>query len=170
MFRYKYVLDIDGNGWSARFKRLMSTNSAVLKSTIFPEWCAGKPPLRLTRRYTDRIQPWVHYIPIKADLTDLYDVLTFFRAGHDSMGEEIATEGKKWSKAFWRREDMVAYQFRWGSLPSFAYFVFMILDRRAGPSRLYTDTRSRPDSSSRYPASWRIIETQHPTPSAGWTS
>jgi hypothetical protein len=36
--RYKYILDIDGNGWSARFKRLMSTNSAVLKSTIFPEW------------------------------------------------------------------------------------------------------------------------------------
>jgi hypothetical protein len=58
---YKYMLDIgmcsrsrrkgcqaeqsDGNGWSARFKRLMSTNSVILKSTIFPEW------------YTDRIQP-----------------------------------------------------------------------------------------------------------------
>jgi hypothetical protein len=29
---------VDGNGWSARFKRLMTTNSVVLKSTIFPEW------------------------------------------------------------------------------------------------------------------------------------
>lgn len=35
----------DGNGWSSRFKRLMSTNSLILKSTIFPEW------------YADRIQP-----------------------------------------------------------------------------------------------------------------
>ena len=43
--QYKYMLDIDGNGWSARFKRLMTTNSVILKSTIFPEW------------YTDRVQP-----------------------------------------------------------------------------------------------------------------
>ncbi|WWC86254.1 uncharacterized protein L201_001127 [Kwoniella dendrophila CBS 6074] len=98
--QYKYLLDIDGNGWSARFKRLMTTNSVVLKSTIFPEW------------YTDRIQPWVHYIPIKADLTDLYDVLSFFRGGHDDLAKEIAIQGTKWSKSFWRKEDMVAYQFR----------------------------------------------------------
>lgn len=36
--KHKYLLDIDGNGWSARFKRLMSTNSLILKATIFPEW------------------------------------------------------------------------------------------------------------------------------------
>lgn len=35
---YKYLLDIDGNAWSGRFHRLLSSNSVVLKSTIFPEW------------------------------------------------------------------------------------------------------------------------------------
>jgi len=40
-------MDVDGNGWSGRFHRLMSTKSVVLKSTIFPEW------------YTERIMPWV---------------------------------------------------------------------------------------------------------------
>ena len=52
---YKYIMDvsfhagaaldawltavkIDGNGWSARFKRLMTSNSLIFKSTIFPEW------------------------------------------------------------------------------------------------------------------------------------
>lgn len=35
---YKYLLDLDGNAWSGRFHRLLSSNSAVLKSTIFPEW------------------------------------------------------------------------------------------------------------------------------------
>lgn len=35
---YKYALDIDGNAWSGRFHRLLSSNSAILKSTIFPEW------------------------------------------------------------------------------------------------------------------------------------
>lgn len=105
--KYKYVFDIDGNGWSARFKRLISTNSCVIKTTIFPEW------------YQDRIQPWVHYVPVKADLTDLYDVMAFFRGsgedakgGHDALAEEIAMEGKKWSHRYWRKEDMVAYLFR----------------------------------------------------------
>lgn len=62
--------------------------------------------------------PWVHYVPVKTDLTDLYDVMTFFRGdvsgnpGHDDMAKEIANAGKAWSKAFWRKEDMTAYMFR----------------------------------------------------------
>ncbi|ODO07250.1 hypothetical protein L198_00829 [Cryptococcus wingfieldii CBS 7118] len=99
---YKYLLDLDGNGWSARFKRLMTTQSVVLKSTIFPEW------------YTDRIQPWVHYVPLKASLTDLYDVLAFFRSSpsHDDLAKGIGQAGREWSLAYWRKEDMIAYQFR----------------------------------------------------------
>ncbi|KAG8991395.1 Glycosyltransferase Family 90 domain containing protein [Tulasnella sp. 427] len=103
---WKYVMDVDGNGWSARFKRLMTSNSLIFKSTIFPEW------------YSDRIQPWVHYIPIKNDFTDLYDVLTFFHGdvsgnnSHDDLAEMIARQGKEWSLAFWRKEDMTAYMFR----------------------------------------------------------
>lgn len=72
----------------------------MLKSTIFPEW------------YSDRIQPWLHYVPIKADLTDVYDVMTFFHDGHDDMAQQIAADGKEWSKTYWRQEDMVSYQFR----------------------------------------------------------
>lgn len=109
----KYLLDVDGNGWSARFKRLMSSRSAVLKATIFPEW------------YADRVQEWLHYIPIAADMGDLYDVTQFFlgpgasaAAGseeqkqRDAMGKEIGEAGREWSRTFWRHEDMVAYQFR----------------------------------------------------------
>lgn len=35
---YKYALDVDGNGWSSRFHRLLSSGSPVLKMTMFPEW------------------------------------------------------------------------------------------------------------------------------------
>lgn len=42
---FRYILDVDGNAWSARFKRLLSTGSLVLKSSIFPEW------------WSDRIMP-----------------------------------------------------------------------------------------------------------------
>ncbi|KZT32405.1 hypothetical protein SISSUDRAFT_994071 [Sistotremastrum suecicum HHB10207 ss-3] len=115
---YKYVMDIDGNGWSARFKRLMTSKSLVFKTTIHPEW------------YQDRVMPWLHYVPIQNDFSDLYDAMLFFhgdlnaevdqnkggggegRRGHDEIAKRIAMEGRKWSLEFWRMEDMCAYQFR----------------------------------------------------------
>lgn len=110
-YQYKFLMDVDGNGWSGRFHRLMSTKSIVLKSTvrsilplnydmaegihlqIFPEW------------YSERIMPWVQcvlresrsstfftdflflsYVPIKVDYSDLYDVMTFFIGTPDGRG------------------------------------------------------------------------------------
>jgi len=32
------ALDVDGNGWSSRFHRLLMSGSVVLKSTIYSEW------------------------------------------------------------------------------------------------------------------------------------
>ncbi len=105
-YQYKYLMDVDGNGWSGRFHRLMSTRSLVLKSTAFPEW------------YNDRVQPWVHYVPIKIDYSDLYDVMAFFigtpdgQGGHDSIAERIAENGRVWAQTYWRRVDMAAYMYR----------------------------------------------------------
>ena len=31
-------LQVDGNGWSGRFKRLITSNSLVFKSTLYLEW------------------------------------------------------------------------------------------------------------------------------------
>ncbi|BGP32303.1 hypothetical protein JCM10296v2_004084 [Rhodotorula toruloides] len=103
---YKYLIDVDGNGWSGRFHRLMSTRSVVLKSTAFPEW------------YQDRIQEWVHYVPIKVDYSDVYDTMAFFvgtpdgQGGHDSMAEKIGEAGRQWARDFWRYADMAAYMYR----------------------------------------------------------
>jgi hypothetical protein len=52
------------------------------------------------------------------DLTDLYDIMTFFRGdggsnpGHDDLASKIAAAGKQWSNTFWRKEDQTAYMFR----------------------------------------------------------
>ncbi|KAL5485021.1 hypothetical protein ACEPAI_7663 [Sanghuangporus weigelae] len=104
--RYKYVIDVDGNGWSSRFKRLMASNSLIFKSTVYPEW------------FVDRIQPWVHYVPIAYDYSDLYDAFIFFRGditgagNHDELAKKIALAGSKWASTFWRQEDATAYMFR----------------------------------------------------------
>ncbi|KAF9004583.1 glycosyl transferase family 90-domain-containing protein [Cyathus striatus] len=108
--KYKYVIDVDGNGWSGRFKRLMTTNAMVFKSTIYPEW------------YADRVAPWVHYVPIQLDLSDLHDALLFFH-----LARKIAKAGREWSLTFWRREDLIAYFFRL----LLEYARLMSLDREA---------------------------------------
>lgn len=104
--KHKYIIDVDGNGWSARFQGLMSTGSLIFKSTIMPEW------------WNDRIQPWVHFIPVKLDYSDLHDSLAFFAGdvdglgGDDELAQEIANQGKEWAAKFYRKEDMTAYVFR----------------------------------------------------------
>ncbi|KDQ51342.1 glycosyltransferase family 90 protein [Jaapia argillacea MUCL 33604] len=104
--RYKYVMDVDGNGWSSRYKRLITSNSLIFKSTIYREW------------FQDRVQPWVHYVPIQIDFSDLYDSLIFFRGdlngvgAHDELAKKIAGAGREWSRSFWRREDLTAYMYR----------------------------------------------------------
>jgi hypothetical protein len=97
---------MDGNGWSSRFKRLMTTKSLIFKASVYPEW------------FTERLMPWVHYVPVQVDFSDLYDALAFFRGGvngeggHDDLAKKIAYAGRDWSKRFWRKEDLTAYNFR----------------------------------------------------------
>ncbi|GAA5820035.1 hypothetical protein JCM11251_005458 [Rhodosporidiobolus azoricus] len=103
---YKYVLDVDGNSWSGRFRRLMLSNAAVVKATIFPEF------------WTDWAIPWLHFIPMQVDYADMWDIMSFFRGGingegaHDELGKEIALAGKEWVKLCYRWADLEAYQFR----------------------------------------------------------
>ncbi|BGP16345.1 hypothetical protein JCM10213v2_004347 [Rhodosporidiobolus nylandii] len=93
---YKYVLDVDGNSWSGRFRRLMLSNAAVVKATIFPEF------------WTDWAIPWLHFIPMQVDYADMWDIMAFFRGGvngegaHDELGKEIALAGKEWVKQCYR--------------------------------------------------------------------
>lgn len=78
--------------------------------------------LMFVYRFADRIQPWVHYVPIVYDYSDLYDTFTFFRGdlagegNHDGMAKKIALAGAKWARTYWRDEDATAYMYRSGSI------------------------------------------------------
>ncbi|KAF8126811.1 hypothetical protein EV363DRAFT_1524658 [Boletus edulis] len=108
--QYKFILDVDGNGWSGRFKRLITSNALIFKATIYPEWCAYILHLACWL-YTSRIAPWVHYVPIQISYADLYDTVAFFRE-HDALARRIARAGRAWSRQYWRRADMTAYMYR----------------------------------------------------------
>lgn len=55
----KFVVDVDGNAWSSRFRRLLSSNNVVLKASMYPEWLSHL------------LVPWYHYVPIRADYSDI---------------------------------------------------------------------------------------------------
>ncbi|WRT67758.1 uncharacterized protein IL334_004730 [Kwoniella shivajii] len=109
---FKYNLDVDGNGWSSRFHRLLSSGSPVIKFTMFPEW------------HMEWLTPWYHYIPLKPDYSDLYDIMAFFvgpvdeagnidtTKGHDYLAQKIGEAGQKFALEHWSWVDMQAYTFR----------------------------------------------------------
>ena len=72
--KYRGVIDMDGNSWSSRFGRLLCYNSVVLK--VEPSW-VDYFYYKQDRDQESKLQPWVHYIPIQADLSDLLEMATF---------------------------------------------------------------------------------------------
>lgn len=59
----KIIIDIDGNTYSRRFPYLMATGSVILKVAAFED--IGTVPA----------EPWVHYLPVKMDLSNFNEVL-----------------------------------------------------------------------------------------------
>ena len=73
---YKYLMDIQGTGWSGRLKHLMLLGSVVL---IFDR--------DLHEYWEDQFVPWVHYVPVKADGSDLQQRVDFLDANPDRAAE-----------------------------------------------------------------------------------
>ncbi|CAJ2509147.1 Uu.00g141730.m01.CDS01 [Anthostomella pinea] len=101
-FQWKYIPDIDGNSFSARFRSLLLSTSLPLKSTIFAEW------------HDDRLAPWVHFVPLDNALLDLFGVLDYFLQGEksDAAARMIAETGRRWAEKVLRHEDMLLYVWR----------------------------------------------------------
>ena len=59
-FQYQGLVDVDGHSWSSRFAQLLSINSVVYKQET--EYVEFFRPL---------VKPWMHYVPIQKDLSDL---------------------------------------------------------------------------------------------------
>ena len=101
--------------------RWSSRQRYTLNGELLIRHCFVMISAHFVTRFVDRIAPWVHYVPIQMDLSDLHDTLLFFRGdgngdnAHEDMARKIAMAGRKWSKKFWRREDLVAYFFRFVS-------------------------------------------------------
>lgn len=76
--RYKYLLDIGGNGYSGRLKYLMFSK---------------RPILIVHRNYVEYFYedliPFEHFIPVKQDLSDLIEMTQWLKS-HDKESQKIA--------------------------------------------------------------------------------
>jgi len=65
--KYKYLIDIQGQGYSARIKYLLATGRPVFL-----------PQRKWVEHWHRKLIPWIHYIPLKDDFSDLrynYNIL-----------------------------------------------------------------------------------------------
>ncbi|KAF8607393.1 hypothetical protein BDV93DRAFT_436008 [Ceratobasidium sp. AG-I] len=132
-WKHKYVLDLDGQSYSARFFAFLASQSAVVKTSVYREF------------YSDWIQPWLHYIPMSSGYDELYNIHAYFsppsakmvslasndgsiksssetnatttldrraKTEGDVLLRKIARAGRSWKQSLGRKEDMEAYVYR----------------------------------------------------------
>ncbi|XP_018613281.1 protein O-glucosyltransferase 1 [Scleropages formosus] len=81
--RYKYLFNFRGVAASFRFKHLFLCGSLVFH--VGDEWLEFFYP---------QLQPWVHYIPVKGDLSDLRQLLQFVKE-NDDIAHQVAKRGQQ---------------------------------------------------------------------------
>jgi hypothetical protein len=83
---HKFAIDIDGNAntWSNLFTRML-LGCCVIKVAS---------PLELKQWYYGGLEPWQHYVPVRADMSDLADKIEWCR-GHQAECARIADAGQK---------------------------------------------------------------------------
>jgi hypothetical protein len=87
---YRYLVDIDGwtNAWGLLEKLLMGATVIKIASAFgYRQW------------FYDRLQPWVHYAPVAADLSDLDAVLDRLSANPEEA-QRIAAQGRAFAEEF----------------------------------------------------------------------
>lgn len=112
-WRYKYLFDLDGAGFSGRFLPFLQSNSLPFKASLMREW------------WDPRVTAWKHFVPVDFRLTETWSLLAYFAGWrkdvkrdawlmrpHEREAERIATEGREWAAKVLRKEDMEVYFFR----------------------------------------------------------
>lgn len=101
-WRYKYLLDMDGNAFSGRFYAFLRSRSLVFKLALFREW------------HAEWLRPWAHYIPLSFQGDDWLEAVRFF--GDGTLGkkeaERLALQGRDWANQVLRNEDLEIWFFR----------------------------------------------------------
>lgn len=92
---YKYLIDVDGNTCSfSRMAWILYSNSVLLK-----------PESTQVQWYYARLKPYIHYLPINADFSNLRAQFNWAQA-HQQMAEEIANNGHNLARDIFTQDNI----------------------------------------------------------------
>ena len=79
MIKYKYILDIDGHAstWDATAWKLNSGSVILKTDSCWSQW------------FFDKYKPWVHYVPVKDDFSDIQEQYSWCEANQEKCLEMI---------------------------------------------------------------------------------
>lgn len=94
---YKYVINVDGHVSAYRLSLEMRMGSVVLLAgSKYRMW------------YHDYIQPWVHYVPVKEDLSDLYEKVKWCKE-HDAECQQIVKNATEFNRVYLNKNAIFDY-------------------------------------------------------------
>lgn len=85
----KFILCLEGNDVATGLKWMMASNSTVLMPAPTCEtwFCEGE------------LEPWVHYVPVKSDLSDISEIYEWCLS-NQAICKDIALNGKQYTRNF----------------------------------------------------------------------
>ena len=99
--RYKYIVDIDGDGCSGRLGKLLASGAVLLKN-----FTTGIP------FYAPLLKPWVHFVPVAADLSNLAARVRWLQE-HDDDARRIADAASRFAATALAPASIDAYLLAW---------------------------------------------------------
>jgi len=101
-WKYRYLLDIDGNAFSGRFYAFLKSHSLTFKMAVFREW------------HEEWIKPWVHYIPLSLRGDEVLETVRYLSAEAEGKEQAVrmAEGSREWADKVLRNEDFEAWFFR----------------------------------------------------------
>lgn len=95
--RYRYLLAIDGNTWASSYFWQLFGNSLILKqASFFSEW------------YHAALKPYMHYVPLKRDFSDLIDRIAWAKK-HENRARTIVKHAHNFARAYLKEVDLYYY-------------------------------------------------------------
>lgn len=102
-WKWKFLLDMDGNAFSGRFYAFLKSKSLVFKMAIFREW------------HQEWLKPWVHYVPLSLRGDEALESVRYFSTegeGGKDLAVKLAEQGREWAGKALRNEDFEVWFFR----------------------------------------------------------
>lgn len=94
---YKYIINIDGHVTAFRLSLELNMGSVILLAKS--EWKIW---------YSDLLQPYKHYVPVKEDLSDLIDQIKWCR-NHDEECKQIVYNAKSFYNTYIQKNGILDY-------------------------------------------------------------